>query len=98
MEFVPRLFGINVLNSKWVYRIKYKEYGFIDRFKARLVAKGFTQVLSRVDYDETFSPLVKPTTIHLVIALSHSLNWSMHQLDVKNVFLHGHLKKMVYME
>ena len=89
MEFVPRLFGINVLNSKWVYRIKYKEYGFIDRFKARLVAKGFTQVLSRVDYDETFSPLVKPTTIHLVIALSHSLNWSMHHLDVKNVFCMG---------
>ena len=65
-----------VVSSKWVYRIKYKEDGSIDHFKVRLVARGFTQI-SGLDYDETFSPVVKPTTICLVIALSISLKWNM---------------------
>ncbi|KAK0581318.1 hypothetical protein LWI29_012417 [Acer saccharum] len=94
---VSRPSNVNVVGSKWVFRIKYKENGSVDRFKARLVAQGFTQV-SGVDYDETFSPVVKATTICLVIALSLSHNWSMRQLDVKNAFLHGHLKETVYME
>ncbi|PNY13707.1 putative copia-type protein, partial [Trifolium pratense] len=96
-ELVPRPTNANVVGSKWVYRIKFKEDGSIDRFKARLVAKGFTQVPG-IDFDETFSPVVKHTTIRFVIALSLSLNWSMRQLDVKNAFLHGKIKETVFME
>ena len=62
-----------------------------------MVAKDFTQV-SRVDYDETSSLVVKPTIIHLVIALSLLFSWSMCQYDVNNAFLHGHVTEMVYME
>ena len=61
------------------------------------MAKGFIQVLG-IDYKETFSLVVKSTTIHLLIALSLTQNWCMRQLDVKNAFLHEHLKETVYME
>ena len=96
-ELVSRPTDINIVGSKWVYRIKYKEDGTVDRYKARLVAKGFMQV-SGVDYDETFSPVVKQTTIRLVIALFLSFTWNLRQLDVKNAFLYGTLKETVYME
>ena len=96
-NLVPHPANNNVVGSKWVYWIKYKEDGMIDRYKARLVAKGFTQI-SRVDFDKTFSPLVKPTTIRLVMAIAMSSKWPMKQLDVKNAFLHDKLKETVYMD
>ncbi|KAL9408899.1 hypothetical protein AB3S75_047312 [Citrus x aurantiifolia] len=89
--------NVNVIGSKWVYRIKYREDGTIDRYKARLVAKGFTQVLG-VDFDETFSPVIKATTIHLILAIVVSSKWLIKQLDLRNAFLHGLLKETVYME
>lgn len=81
-SLVPRPEGTNVISSKWIFRVKQREDGSVERFKARLVARGFTQV-SGLDYEETYCPVIRHTTIRLVIALGTSLNWSMRQLDVK---------------
>ncbi|PRQ57405.1 putative RNA-directed DNA polymerase [Rosa chinensis] len=86
----------NTVGCKWVFRVKWKSDGSIERYKARLVAKGFHQQQG-IDYDETFSPVIKPATIRTVITLAVSRGWSLRQLDVKNAFLHGILKEDVYM-
>lgn len=86
----------NVIGCKWVFRIKRKPDGSIDKYKARLVAKGFHQ-RPGIDFRETFSPVVKPATIRSVLSLAVQRNWSLRQLDVSNAFLHGKLDVPVYM-
>ncbi|GKF72006.1 ribonuclease H-like domain-containing protein, partial [Tanacetum coccineum] len=68
----------------------------LSRYKARLMANGSTQI-EGIDVDETFSPVVKPGTIQTVFSLATSRHWPIHQLDVKNAFLHGDLYETVYM-
>lgn len=85
-----------VVGSKWVFRIKRRSDGSIERYKARLVTKGFHQQ-SGLNYDETFSPVVKAITIHTVLSLAVSQKWTIRQLDVHNAFLHGFLTEDVYM-
>ncbi|GJX01405.1 ribonuclease H-like domain-containing protein [Tanacetum coccineum] len=80
----------------WLFRHKYLADGTVSRYKARLVANGSTQ-LEGVDVDETFSPVVKPGCIRTVLSLVASRHWPIHQLDVKNAFLHGDLSETVYM-
>ncbi|GJU44110.1 ribonuclease H-like domain-containing protein [Tanacetum coccineum] len=80
-----------------LFRHKYNADDTLNRYKARLVANGSTQ-LTGIDVDETFSLVVKPATIRTVLSLALSRHWPVHQLDVKNAFLHGSLSETVYMQ
>jgi histone deacetylase 1/2 len=94
---VPPLSNKNLIDCKWVYRIKKISNGTIDRYKAWLVAKGFKQRYGQ-DYEDTFSPVFKIATIRTVLSLAVSRRWCLWQLDVKNAFLHGVLEEEVYMK
>ncbi|GKA40981.1 ribonuclease H-like domain-containing protein [Tanacetum coccineum] len=87
---VPRPTNVNVVHSMWLFRHKFNADGSLSRYKARLVANGRSQQQG-IDCDETFSPVVKPATIHTVLSLAVSRDLPIHQLDVKNAFLYGHL-------
>jgi hypothetical protein len=86
----------NVIGCKWVFQLKRKADGSIERYKAWLVAKQFHQQPG-IDYGETYSPFVKPTTILLVLSIAISASWPVYQIDIHNAFLHGHLSQEVFM-
>lgn len=96
-HLVPPRAGLNIIDCMWIFKLKRKADGSIDRYKARLVAKGFKQQYG-VDYDDTFSSVVKPTTIRILLSLVVSRGWSLRQIDIQNAFLHGHLQEDVYIK
>jgi histone deacetylase 1/2 len=96
-HLVPPSKNKNLIDCKWVYRIKKKADGSIDRYKARLVARGFKKRYV-IDYEDTFIHVVKIATIRIVLSLFVSRGWSLRQLDVKKVFLHGVVEEEVYMK
>jgi len=77
-----------VMGCRWVYTLKYRRYGFVDRYKVRLVAKGYTQTYD-IDYFETFSPITRMNSIQIIFSVALNLSWPLFQLDVKNVFCLG---------
>lgn len=93
---VPRPKHTNIVRSMWLFKHKFNADGSLSRYKSRLVANGKSQQLG-IDCDETFSPVVKPATIRAVLHVALARNWPLHQLDVKNAFLHGDLEETVYM-
>jgi hypothetical protein len=94
-DMAPQPPRANVITNKWIFKHKLKVAGSFDRNKVCWVLWGFTQ-LHDVDYDETFSPVVMPTTVWTVLTLVVSRGWPVNQLDVKNAFLHNTLSETVY--
>ena len=74
--------GKKPVRCKWIFTVKHKADGGIERFKARLMVKGFTQSYG-VDYQKTFAPIAKLNTIRVLISLEVNLDWSLQQVDIK---------------
>ena len=88
--------GRKAIGCRWVFRVKENKDGEIERFKARLVAKGFSQKFG-IDYEETFAPVAKFTSIRIVLSLAAKYDLIVHQMDVKTAFLNGELDEDIYM-
>jgi hypothetical protein len=76
----------NVVRTKWVFRNKQDEHGVVTRNKARLIAKGYSQVKG-LDFDETFAPVARFESIHMLLAYATHHGFKLYQMDVKSVFL-----------
>lgn len=96
-DLVPLPAGKQPIGSKWVFRMKYNADGSLNRHKARLVEKGFHQVPG-FDFSETFSPVVKPITIRVVLSHALTCGWPIRQLDINNAFLNGIIHEEVFMQ
>jgi hypothetical protein len=96
-EIVPRSKSKDVVSSKWIFKIKHVVDGSIEKYKARFVTRGFSQK-EGIDYEETFAPGARYTSIKTIIALPAKMKWKLHQMDVKTTFLNGVIEEEVYIE
>ena len=96
-EIVPRPVDKSVVGSRWIYKVKQVADGSVEKYKARFVAWGFSQI-EGIDYEETFAPVARYSSIRTILALSAQMGWHIHQMDVKTVFLNGIIEKEVYIE
>ena len=96
-ELVDLPLGHKTIGNKWVLNIKHKADGTIDIYKARLVAKGYTQQ-EGIYYEDTFSPMVRFTSIRLIIAIVERMDLELYYMDVKTAFPNGELDEEIYMD
>ena len=94
---VPSFSNFRIVDNKWVFKIKRNPDGSIQRHKARFVEKGFQQ-RPGIDFQETFSPVIKPSTVKVVLSVAVSRHWDVRQIDVNNAFLNGILTEEVFMK
>ena len=87
----------SVVGYKWVFKIKTRSDGSIERYKARLLTKGFTQEYG-IDYKETFAPVARLLSVRTLLAIAASRQWKLFQMDIKYAFLNGDLREEVYMQ
>ena len=95
LAYLP--FRKSAIGCKWVYKIKTRSDGTVDRYKARLVSRGFTQEYG-TDYEKTFAPMAQLSSVMTLIVVSAARKWPLYHMDVKNVFLNGELSKEVYIK
>lgn len=88
--------GRRPISCRWVFKLKYRANGDVDKYKARLVARGFSQEKG-FDYNETYSPTAKLTTFRVLLAIANHFGHHVHQMDVKCAFLNGGLNEEIYM-
>lgn len=95
-DVVDKTNGVVPIGCRWVYKIKLKSDGTVERFKARLVAKDYNQQHG-IDFHDTFSPTAKIVTIRCLLSIAVVNRWQLHQMDVSNVFLQGDLDEDIFM-
>jgi hypothetical protein len=87
----------SVVTTRWLYKTKIAADGSVDKHKAHFVARGFSQI-EGLDYDKTFAPVARYTSIRTIIAIAAEMGWRIHQMDVKTAFLNGFIEEEVYIE
>ena len=96
-ELVDPPEGHTPITNKWVLTKKYDKDGSLQKYKARLVAHSYSQQLG-MDYNDTFSPVVRLESIRTLLALAVTEDWEMQQMDVKGAYLNGMIKEQIYMK
>ena len=96
-EIVPRLEGKLVVGSRWIYKVKQAVDGSVEKYKARFFSQGFSQI-EGIDYEETFAPVARYSSIRTILSLRAQMGWHIHQMDVKIAFLNEIIEEEVYIE
>src|SRR6266481_7592002 len=89
-ELVDEPGDTNIIGSRWVFRLKHDAGGKITQHRARLVAQGYTQAFG-IDYDNTFSPIVKLASLRIIAALAAHNDWSLQQMDINSTYFNASL-------
>ena len=79
---MPRPYGKKFVGSRWIYKVKHVADGRVEKYKACFMAKGFSQK-EGIDYEETFAPVSRDSSIRTIISLAAKMGWCVHQMDVK---------------